>query len=1139
MTTNFNIEPYFDDFDSGKNFNKILFKPSFPVQARELTQSQSILQSQIKSFGDHVFKHGSVVIPGNSFADLNVTYIRIRVQPTLVNLSGLENQTLIGQNGVRARIRRATIINSQTVFLIGYISGGTDGRNSFNANETLTVPNTGLSFVTALENHTGTVSMAFINSGVFYINGRFVEVEKQSVIISDLDLPASCQVVLRVAEDIVTSDEDQSLLDPARGTNNFTAPGADRFRVRLFLESLPLNGVLSANYVELMRFERGVLKKHLRHTQYSELEKNLARRTFDESGDYVVGGLRTRVNEHLRSTINGGVHFPPIGNRGKMVVQVGPGKAYIQGFEVESLHNTQIDINKARTPDHIKVRNNTTMQPRFGQYLFVSNFRSLPQLNVLTTVTLWDSPDPGNPTAVQIGTARVMAIDHLEGDPESQTGVFKLYFINLNLNQSNMNSIAGIRFTGGSMTVLHRLSVTSVSNVNFTQGEVINGSAGQSATVIRWNRATASLYVSRHSRAAQIPTRGSVITGATSTATGIASAIESSVTNEGSASILRLPVNNVHSVTNEQGVPDISYKSYRELLIVTNATGNGSVTISGNTIDPLEAGNVLAVTPNGILSNSLLRLDPSGTVLSITGGPINTTVRVIVSVTKNNVVARVKTLTSRTFTVSAPTSRINLGKADIFRIVSIIDTTGDITNRYRLDNGQRDYFYDLGSVILTSARTPVGVVTITFEYFEHTGAGDFFTIDSYRQTLPDITEIRSYTSETNRTTHDLKNSIDFRPRIGDDGTFSHGTARPIDLVQINSRVTTSARFYVPRIDLVYMNKNGVVEVATGIPDEVPSEPRIPGSSILLASISIPAFTPHVRRVRITQARNRGYTMADIARVENRVENLEQFALLSSAESNMINHEVLDAETGLTRFKSGYLVENFSNPSAIADTTNPDFSVTFFGGILPRTEANNTHLTIDTTTSSNYVATGNVVSLPYTEVVFASQLLSTRVTNVNPFAVFSWIGNMVLRPRTDNWTDTEILPEIEENVTNTEVITVIRPPVTPPPKPPPPPPPMPPPPQAVITPAPAPAPISVPPPPAPPPPVVVVQEPIPFVPPPQAVITPAPAPAPISVPSPPSPPPVIDPCGGGDGGDGTHGGGGDVGGGVSGVGSGDW
>ena len=61
QSSNLNINPYFDDFDENKNFHKVLYKPGTVVQARELTQSQTILQEQVKRIGDYLFKDGSTV----------------------------------------------------------------------------------------------------------------------------------------------------------------------------------------------------------------------------------------------------------------------------------------------------------------------------------------------------------------------------------------------------------------------------------------------------------------------------------------------------------------------------------------------------------------------------------------------------------------------------------------------------------------------------------------------------------------------------------------------------------------------------------------------------------------------------------------------------------------------------------------------------------------------------------------------------------------------------------------------------------------------------------------------------------------------------------------------------------------------
>ena len=67
INTNFNVDPYYDDFDEDKKFLRVLFKPGYAVQARELTQAQTILQKQVERFGNHIFRNGSVVTGGQTF----------------------------------------------------------------------------------------------------------------------------------------------------------------------------------------------------------------------------------------------------------------------------------------------------------------------------------------------------------------------------------------------------------------------------------------------------------------------------------------------------------------------------------------------------------------------------------------------------------------------------------------------------------------------------------------------------------------------------------------------------------------------------------------------------------------------------------------------------------------------------------------------------------------------------------------------------------------------------------------------------------------------------------------------------------------------------------------------------------------
>ena len=77
LSTNFNVAPYYDDFDESKNYHRILFRPGLAVQARELTQMQTIMQNQIDRFGEHVFKEGSIVSGCSVGIDTNYEYVKL------------------------------------------------------------------------------------------------------------------------------------------------------------------------------------------------------------------------------------------------------------------------------------------------------------------------------------------------------------------------------------------------------------------------------------------------------------------------------------------------------------------------------------------------------------------------------------------------------------------------------------------------------------------------------------------------------------------------------------------------------------------------------------------------------------------------------------------------------------------------------------------------------------------------------------------------------------------------------------------------------------------------------------------------------------------------------------------------------
>ena len=93
--TNLNVAPYYDDFAQDKNFYKVLFRPGYSIQARELTQLQSSLQNQIESFGKYAFKQGELVIPGEVALNTKLNFVKLSsVTEIPTNVDGNQDTAL-------------------------------------------------------------------------------------------------------------------------------------------------------------------------------------------------------------------------------------------------------------------------------------------------------------------------------------------------------------------------------------------------------------------------------------------------------------------------------------------------------------------------------------------------------------------------------------------------------------------------------------------------------------------------------------------------------------------------------------------------------------------------------------------------------------------------------------------------------------------------------------------------------------------------------------------------------------------------------------------------------------------------------------------------------------------------------------
>jgi len=466
--TNLNVSPYFDDFsqqDTGakdKNYYKILFNPSRPVQTRELNTLQSILQDQIETFGSHVFKEGSVAIPGNIVYDGQFYAVKLQPQQYNVELSTYLSQFIgkkvIGQSSlVTAVVQFVQLPNTEVDYPTIYvkylhsdsnfeISQFQDGETLY-SDETVGSITSGTSFATTIsQNSTSIGSAASIGDGVYFVRGSFIRVLNQTIILDYYTNTPSYRVGLKVIEEVITAKDDSTLYDNAKGFTNFAAPGADRFKISLILTKKLLDDTNDTDFIELLRVKDGTIKKLDVKSDYSVIRDYLAQRTYDESGDYVVTPFQFSLNNSRNDALgNDGIYFDgektDQGNTPSddlMCIKFSPGKAYVRGYDIEKTGVEIIDVAKPRTTD---TASNVNVPFEMGNLIRINNISGAPKQKYTVDLYNYRKTSTISPTGTKIGDARIYTFSLTDAAYSGSLTNWDLYlydiqtYIKLELNQ--------------------------------------------------------------------------------------------------------------------------------------------------------------------------------------------------------------------------------------------------------------------------------------------------------------------------------------------------------------------------------------------------------------------------------------------------------------------------------------------------------------------------------------------------------------------------------------------------------------------------------------------------------------------------------------------------------------------------------
>ena len=1114
LSTNFNVNPYYDDLDEEKKFLRLLYKPGYAVQARELTQAQSILQKQIERFGNHVFKNGSVVTGGQVFLQ-DVTYINLVSQyaSTDIQIADFADKIITSNDtGYTKRGQVLKEIDATTSTPHTLLVSQIYGENFASGEEILTLEDGGAAFAfraNIASSGTGTGQVFSVNAGVYYYEGFFVKVDAQTIATSIYNNnTASARIGFEVVESIVESVNDTSLLDPAQGASNFQAPGSDRFKIELKLATRSLESADLSKFIELAQVKEGILQKINRTPIYAELEETLARRTYDESGDYVVNPFLMDLKTNTANSAN-------------LDIIMSHGKAYVKGYEFTAIAPTKITIPKPRDTLSIPFKRVTA---DYGNFVYTTNHNGQLPAQVIGQVDIHCvsnsniySANSATYSNTKIGTARVVrvAFDSSGGSASvPSTYIYKTY-----LTDVNVGSIV-VKATGTLNTSFIQLHNNMSNLPDAYKGAKIRIVSGAGAG--EYPRTITDYYASATTN--HLKVSPAFITAPDSTSVcsidfEIKDA-ESFVELVSGTPTTRLSAADIHSFSKDPSSTYqnvfVSEKERQPLIIkigedyvVQNSIVSGTFsyeyqkfiqpTFSGGSVDisPLIPGETLSVgsSTSSKQENILVKVLTSGggytagqivpatditiggatpTTLTLSGaytgqanvfvtvntnaGPkkkyyANANVQVQPQQSPYNIFANNdvyvfpdsgQTIINQRLVNRLPDVQQSLFVSDVVGINAIFDCNGtwpitdatlataaNVTNRYTLDTGQRDTYYDHSSIILKSGETPpTGPLLVRYDRYKQEGTTPgYFTVDSYLsghnnsvpgnpvtyETLPIYNTTSS--SQAIGGNYFLRDHFDFRPvRLDASGSDRNVLANnksfgtPLVIPQNGTDITVEHQNYLPRIDKVVITKSRTFEIVRGSSSAKPAIPSDKDDSMTLYILTYPPFVENPSYIRVTPVRNKRYTMKDIGVMEKRLENLEYYTSLSLLEfdtSTKQDFTILDS-ANLPRFKNGFIVDAF-NGTSVSEVRDIDYKASvdrFRKQLRPTYDLTSVQLVYDPDDgdNTNINRKGPLFTVDYTEVSYISQPLASRSENINPFNIINYLGTIKLDPPSDVWYD---------------------------------------------------------------------------------------------------------------------------------------
>ena len=941
------LSQYNDDYRDSDHYHRILFNSGRALQARELTQMQTIIQAEIKRIAGYLFKEAGIF--GTSFGSINtgvnaIGYVKVNSLPTgysqLIGLELTGTSPATGVSGIVKAVIPATGGDPDTIMVKYTSSGGGTSSNTkagpkiFSEEDVLSY-NDGSGFSGTLTVQTdapatGKGTFVEVPSYNSFVSGHLIFVESQSLVVSKYSSTPTTVVGFKLNEQIITASDNIALYDNAGATPNLTSPGADRYKISLTLTTKD-DIAAGETFFPMYDIRNGVaVALQSADNAMNELGEILASRTKDITGDFVMtnGPLG---DFDLTISADSDTDF--------LNYKVSGGTAFVGGHKIERSSPTVIRTPAPRrNPQDLLTKTNEFVSAEFGNYFVANTAAGLVNLiPSFGSIGLYNATNIGGS---QIGTARIRAMDEFDNQ-------FRIHVFDIDMDSNG----SGTDYTIGQVRSIGNTAGSAYANLAAVEGRY-------------------DVY-SKEMNSLLFP-------------------------------LPRQRVNSVSSVTMAVG------KTFTATASGTSATFNAGT----DTFTDPEQWIVMNNSSGALISPPTVTsgYSTSATVTGLSNG-VSYTLYAYVNVTATQ---KTKTLqTNQTETVSVDgNGTFKLTKADIYQFISVEDdTTGDdITQRFNLDNGQRDDFYTVGSGTLKRGQSaPAGTITVTYSYFQHSVPSSTTGFFAAKASYPNLAYelIPNYKTRAG-VTYRLSDVIDMRPLKDNLGDDFAGTPSRVEPIPRNTDTITigTVTYWQPRTDIITLSRDNKINVRSSNASRNRRDPQVPLSEMSLHSISLNPYVLSTTDLTTYTFDNRGYRMKDIRAVDNRLENIEELTALTIAELSAADRDVKDpSDPTLTRSPQGITGDTFKYNNQ-SDITDDDFRAMLNKKnelIAPLNYKRMLPLYYDSAESSYTKIKGGEIWPTYSsDNVMIDQSVASRIINVASFEPSKTKGTGELTPNTDTW-----------------------------------------------------------------------------------------------------------------------------------------